>query len=144
MAVIGKQFADYGLGSVLTESGIVDASGVNSVLSGKHYNRALQCHKVVMEALFCLLWQAFEKWTDGNAYKLPNLDASTVLSALNQVRKLRIRQSLSQFIVIPAFGIALKALAKFAEQLKSPLLKLWISYIVMVHLLLQFLRSTRA
>ena len=51
MSVIGKRFTDSGLESILVESGVVGPSAVHGVMSGKHYNRALRCHKIVMEAL---------------------------------------------------------------------------------------------
>ena len=60
LAVIGKRFAYAGLLDVLVESGIVGENSVRGVLSGKHYNRALRCHKAMLEALMRLQWHAFE------------------------------------------------------------------------------------
>ena len=52
MSVIGKHFTNSGLESILVGSGVVGPSAVHGVMSGKHYNRALRCHQIVMEALF--------------------------------------------------------------------------------------------
>ena len=60
LAVIGKRFGDAGLQDVLIESGVVGSNAVNSVLSGKQYNRGLRCHKAVLEALMRMQWHAFE------------------------------------------------------------------------------------
>ena len=51
VAVIGKWFADIGLRDLLLESRIIGSSSVNGVLEGKHYNRAVRVHKIVLEAL---------------------------------------------------------------------------------------------
>ena len=51
MAVIGKRFGDAGLNDILIEASLVGSGSVNGVINGKHYNRALRCHKVVLEAL---------------------------------------------------------------------------------------------
>lgn len=44
IAVIGKRFA--GLYDILVESGVMALGSVNSILDGKHYNRAMRSHKV--------------------------------------------------------------------------------------------------
>ena len=38
LAVIGKRFGEASLYDLLVESGVVESSSVDSVLSGKHYN----------------------------------------------------------------------------------------------------------
>lgn len=45
LAVIGKQFGNAGLQSMF------GSSSCAGVLSGKHYGRAIRCHKVTMEAI---------------------------------------------------------------------------------------------
>ena len=41
------------------ESGIVSEGSVKGVLSGKHYNRSVSCHKIMYEALQRLRFEAF-------------------------------------------------------------------------------------
>lgn len=48
MAAIGKRFGDAGLSDVLIESGIVASGSVSGVLEGRHYNRAVRTHKVIV------------------------------------------------------------------------------------------------
>lgn len=48
MSAIGKRFGDAGLSDVLLESGVVGAGSISGVLEGRHYNRALRTHKVII------------------------------------------------------------------------------------------------
>ena len=62
LAVTGKRFGDGGLHNLFVESGIVGPKAVSGVLLGKHYNRALCCHKTILEALLRKKWSAFNSW----------------------------------------------------------------------------------
>ena len=47
------------------ESGVVSEGSIKGVLSGKHYNRSIFCHKIVYEAMQRLRFEAFlESLTD--------------------------------------------------------------------------------
>jgi hypothetical protein len=59
LAVIGKRFGDAGLKDVLIESGIIGSGSVSAVLEGRHYNRGVRVHKIVMEAMLRMCWSAF-------------------------------------------------------------------------------------
>lgn len=48
-----------GLEDVLLESGLVAAMSLEEVMSGKHYERSLHCHKVMLECLERLLLEQF-------------------------------------------------------------------------------------
>ena len=45
LAIIGSRFADAGLRDVAVQSEIIAEGSVDSVLNGKHYNRAVRLHK---------------------------------------------------------------------------------------------------
>lgn len=62
LGIIGTRFADAGLEDLLIESEVVAQGSIASVLEGKHYNRAMRAHKIVMEALWRLQWKSFGKW----------------------------------------------------------------------------------
>ena len=47
------------LQDVFIESGIVSEGSIKGILSGKHYNRSVLCHKIMYEALQRLRFQAF-------------------------------------------------------------------------------------
>ena len=144
MAVIGKRFADSGLQSILVESGLAGEGAVQGVLNGKHYNRALRCHKIVMEAFFRLCWQAFEQCLDDHpGMKLATSAQNQLADALNTLRAQPTKQSLWELLSLPAYADLQRIFASFVDGLKSPLSQLWLSYVQMVHLLLQFLRASR-
>ena len=44
---------------MLIESGIISVGSIRGILSGKHYNRYVMCHKLVFEAMERLRFQAF-------------------------------------------------------------------------------------
>ena len=60
-AVIGQRFEHAGLLDILLESGLVRTGVFSAMLKGKHYNRAMRCHKIVFKASFRLLWKTFEE-----------------------------------------------------------------------------------
>ena len=47
------------LQDVFIESGIVSEGSIKGVMSGKHYNRSLLCHKTMYEALQRLRFEEF-------------------------------------------------------------------------------------
>ncbi|CAB3997648.1 Hypothetical predicted protein [Paramuricea clavata] len=59
LSAMSKIFEDGGLKDVFIEPGIVSEGSIQGVLSGKHYNRSVSCHKIMYEALQRLRFQAF-------------------------------------------------------------------------------------
>ena len=62
LAVMRKKYAGSGLDDPLVESGVYGAGGVSALMKGKAYNCGARAHKLLMEAFFRLLWQAFLNW----------------------------------------------------------------------------------
>ena len=44
-----------GLSDILLEAGLISSGSLQGVLSGKHYDRAMHCHKILVECLERLL-----------------------------------------------------------------------------------------
>lgn len=65
--MLGKKCRGSGYQEILLEAGLVTSGSINSVLSGKAYNKALFCLKTVVEALQRLLIDVFIEERD---YKL--------------------------------------------------------------------------
>lgn len=59
LSCIGKLFADAGFQDILIESELVAAGSVDGVITGHHYNRSIRAHKLLVEALQRLRWQAY-------------------------------------------------------------------------------------
>jgi hypothetical protein len=122
----------------MIESEIVAPGSVKGVLSGKHYNRSIQAHKMVYEAMERLRLQAFEKsLTTSEKALLESInlvmqddserDKFLEISTGNDVTELKVMYDM--FV------------KKRSEE--NPLFSFWSSYIEMVQLLLLYIRATR-
>ena len=47
--IVRKKMAGSGLSDVLFEAGLIVSVSVHGVLSGKHYERVMNCHKTMLE-----------------------------------------------------------------------------------------------
>ena len=138
LGVIGRRFGSAGLSDILVEADIIGQGSINSVLSGKHYNRAIRAHKIMFEAMQRLKFRAFRKTlspqenaaTDNLFNKLTDVFPSAAF----------VRESESEEVAI--------LFDKYTEFCKrriseSKVFAFWESYIEMVQLLLNFIRATR-
>ena len=142
MTVIGKRFGDAGLKDVLVKSGVVGASVVHSVISGKHYNRALQCHKAMFEALFRMVLRSFEAFLAKKDDRLTIL--SSVPTNLDSFRQAEFAPDAFTALKQKAqLKILFEAFNDFRASCKTPMAKFLLSYIEMVSMLLKFIRSTK-
>ena len=80
MSILGKRFQDGGLRDICIESGILGEGSVYSVTDGRMYNRAIQVHRYVCEALMRIAWENFLTWID---------DGDNLHFFTNEVMKLR-------------------------------------------------------
>ena len=48
--MIGKKMVGTGLSDILLEAGLIGSGSVTGVMTGKHYSRAMHCHKILLEA----------------------------------------------------------------------------------------------
>ena len=86
LALLGKKNAPAGLADLLIESGVC-AGGTTSVLMlGKSYNRGIRAHKLSMETLFRLLWQAFLEWLSKQDNGLDNWTKHVVVNRSSNCR----------------------------------------------------------
>ena len=70
LAVLGKKNDGSGSEDLLIESRVYGRGTVSAAMKGKSYNRGMCAHKITMEALFRLQWQAFNQYKNqhgGNA-----------------------------------------------------------------------------
>ena len=59
LKMIGKKMAGTGLDDILLEADLISTGSLSSVLAGKNYARAINCHKTLLEALERLLFLRF-------------------------------------------------------------------------------------
>ena len=60
VGITGTRFTDARLEDLLIESEVIAQGSITGVSEGKHYNRAVRAHKIVMEALWRLQWNRLE------------------------------------------------------------------------------------
>ena len=115
LAVTGKSFMDAGPHDILVESGLVGPNAVCAVLAGKHYNRAMRSHKIVLEALFRLRWNAFEIWRpeEQTESTISQNEEEDLLEALGELRIEKSNKSLTKLLHLSAFDSVYEAFAKF-------------------------------
>ena len=150
LAVIGKKFQDSGLEDLLTESGVYGNNTTLALLKGKSYNRGVRAHKILMEALLRLQWQAFITHTSGTptASSLETLNEDELSTALSKCRATSSsKQEMAQSFDILC-GMVTNVQTSFSQFkmkacMKSQMFKFWNSYIDMVLILLRFIRAER-
>ncbi|KAL5014823.1 hypothetical protein ScPMuIL_000962 [Solemya velum] len=59
LKMVGKKMAGSGFSDILLEAGLITSGSIEGVLKGKHYERAMNCHKVMFECLEQLLLDKF-------------------------------------------------------------------------------------
>ena len=141
MSVIGKRFADAGLLELLVNSCIVAPASAAAVLDGKHYNRSIRAHKLIVEALLRVRWAAFVEWLQTKPFT--GIDTTRLTSDIRQVRQ---TLHLDDILVV-ANSVSFKGICSLYDQFcqtpNGPMAEYWNSYIGMVQLLLRFIRSTK-
>ena len=76
LKMIGKKMDGSGLSDVLLEAGLITSGSLKGVESGKQYDRALHCHKSMLECLERLMLSSYLKMTGENR-DFPHLPEET-------------------------------------------------------------------
>ena len=145
LGITGKRFKDTGVRDVLVQSEIVAESSIERALTGKMYNRAVWCYKLMYEALIRLLIDKFHSEMEGNEEKLcsqnePLLKINELRQSLNQEKFEEIRDSdeLRKYKnMLMEFRIKI-------ESNSGDICKCWLSFLDMVNVLLFTLYATRS
>ena len=144
LATIGRRFGDAGLADFTTEAGVLGSTAAAAVISGKHYNRAVRAHKIVMEALYRVLWRKFETHVicsheDGRATITTDLRERILALQMSGFSHSDFNSIAQSDALRRLFGL----FSQWVSEFRSPVSKLWVSYLDMVCLLLNFIRSSR-
>ena len=59
LKMVGKKMDGSGLSDILLETGLIASGSLQGVISGKHYDRAMHCHKTMLECLERLLLEQY-------------------------------------------------------------------------------------
>ena len=136
LAVIGKRFGDADLEDIIIESEIIGIGSVNGVLLGKHYNRGMQLHKIVGEALFWLKWEAFCNWLQEKNHQ--TYQFQTIAARINCTSK-----EIFTLVSEDEFDVLYDLFKEFSSSMETSMSRFWQSYLDIVSLLLAFIQSTR-
>ncbi|CAB4001806.1 Hypothetical predicted protein, partial [Paramuricea clavata] len=123
---------------VFIESGIVSEGSIKGVMSGKHYNRSLLCHKTMYEALQRLRFEEFLDTLDDESQEDISSFVETMKKAFeeDQLREYINSEQMEQLCErYEAFIVESSA--------RSLTFAYWSMYIQMTGILLLFIRATR-
>ena len=81
LSVIGKRYLESEFEDILIEADLYGSNTVAKIIKGKSYNRGVRAHKLMLEALLRLKWEAFCQWA---AQKWEQIDTTSVDAALRE------------------------------------------------------------
>ena len=79
--MIGKRYSESGFEDILIEEDLNGSNTVSKNIKGKSYNRGVRAHKLTLEALLHLKWEAFCQWA---AQEREQIDTTSVDEALRE------------------------------------------------------------
>ncbi|KAL8598714.1 hypothetical protein ACOMHN_033278 [Nucella lapillus] len=139
MAALGKLVRGSGLGDVIVQSGICASGSIEAVLAGKHYNRALRVHKVVLESLQRLLLEQFlnESTEDTELFQQLSDDLQLCKD------RLQLEAILSKPSAVRFFNLYTTFKERIISGEKGSTPQFWLQYAERVWLILRLLRATK-
>jgi hypothetical protein len=151
LSLLGKKFQNSGLDDLLIESGVYAAGTTSAIMKGKSYNRGIRAHKLAMEALFRLMWDAFVAWYESHhgEYEGRVVNEDAVVEKVEVCRctitaKGEVRPCMEE---LQEETLELRSLfqeSKSESRANSKMFAFWDDYGHMVKLLLQFVKAERA
>ncbi len=144
MRMIGVKMEGSGLSDVLMEAGLMSSGSLNGVMSGKHYERAIHCHRVMIECLERLLYKQFLMSKGKESISdLPE----PCKKMLNDLVQSTSRETLEACSDNDALNLHMKEYQEYRKEVKDGKLgktaKFWLSYIDHVWLVLNLLESVK-
>ena len=141
LGIIGARFADAVLEDLLIESEVIAQGSITGVFEGKHYNRTVISHKIVMEALWRLQWKSFGNWL--REKETSDADLKKVHDVVQSFRENRSKEDFEKLLDSLHMDKLNDSLVEFTRSDQGPMHAFWNSYIDIVNWLLLFIRWTR-
>ena len=143
MKMVAKKMKGSGFSDILMESDLMTSGSMVSVLSGKGYAHAMNCHKTLMEALERLLWKQFSK-TNENEDVISMMNAAKAQILIHRTQP---DSDLKKLILLDNITTVVKEYRKFRDEVKSgilgPTARFWVSYADHVWLMLSLLHAVK-
>ena len=143
--MVGKKMAGSGLSDILLEAGLITSGSVDGVIKGKHYDRAMHCHKVLLEALEQLLFEKFLSCRgDGELVAiLTDETRKAVADFLSDAGPDSLNDIINNEELVKVFD----AYSQFREDVLKGLIgktaQLWVSYMDHIWLVLSLLEAVK-
>ncbi len=145
MRVMGLKMEGSGLSDVLLEAGLITSGSLHGVLSGKHYERALHCHKTMMECLERLLLEQFMMERNEEEL-LDSLPASSCCNLI-QTEKSLTKENLEKVTEDDALNTYTEEYLQYKREVRNGKLgktaQFWITYIDHVWLVLTLIEAVK-
>ena len=137
LAVIGKMFQDSGLHDIMVESEIYGNHAASVLLQGKSYNRGVRAHKIVLEGLLRMQWEAFLIWMARQGIQADAKYSQVAEACQQSFENNELGPNFQR--LLDSTGPLQELFISFCEQGKkhSKLFHFWSIYIEMVMLLLR-------
>ena len=140
LGALGKRLKGSGFSEIIIEAGVCASGSIDKVLTGQHYNRAMRVHKLMLEALERLLFQAFQQ--ENNFVFSDN-----IISALEQVAECPDSEGIEKLISNEECSALISEYEQYKEQVRNGHLgktaQFWLNYTDKVWLILCFLQATK-
>ena len=137
MGALGKMLTGSGFEEIVLEAGICASGSINQVMSGKHYNRAIRVHLLMLDSLQRLLLDAY---TESTGHLLVDETVSKLASCPSYESLLDASRSTTYLEFVEPFRI-FKDRVRAEEFGKTA--KFWLQYCDCVWVLLEFQRSVK-
>jgi len=140
MSALGKLMRCSGLEEVLVESGVCASGSIQQVMAGKHYNRAIRVHKIVLEALERLLLDVFE---NQHEEELTEETKELLCRLADDPCEENLSNALSSESCAELLLHYSEFKAKVCDGQLGKTAQFWLKYMEKVWLILRFLRATK-
>ena len=143
--MVGKKMQGTGLGDILIEAGLISSGSLHGVLMGKQYNRAIRCHKTMLEALERLLLMEFLISSNRSSLKerLENEQVDIMQEPLENPS----RTSLNVSRMDETLMSLVQEYADFKENIREGEMgktaRLWMSYMDHIWLILKLIQAVK-
>lgn len=145
LKMIGKKMAGSGLADVLLEAGLIGSGSVNGVLNGKHYERAMHCHKILLESLERMLLDQFLE--QGNEDAIFESLPEETRDKINNLILSQSQYTMDELMSDDFFISYIRKYAVFKKSVRDGALgktaRFWISYMDHIWLVLSLIRAVK-
>ena len=147
LSVIRKRYSESGFEDILIEADLYGNNTDAKIIKGKSYNRGVRAHKLMLEALLHLKWEAFCQWVAQEREQINTTSVDEALRECNLVIEKENMHLLGDMLLNMCKEIEVfkDPFNRFCEEseVKSKTFQFWNEYTKMVGTLLRYIRAER-